>query len=572
MTNDTLTFYLKMKDMMSGSLAKLRQNAKKTFADVGASARVVERSNNAIGRSYDYVRGKVGQLQLALKRLRTEGSTPLPSKGGGGLLASLRGALPMMGVAGALALGGSAFSSAMGADSRARAINFTTRGRGAETIDRLEGINNTLGVDNASGLDSFKSLSGSYKAPLEDQIKLYESLQMASTTFSLSQEQSQGAILALSQMAAKGTVSMEELRGQLAERIPGAFTLAAEAMGTNEAGMVKLVESGKLLASDFLPKFEKAMRNKFGKSAMEAAKGPQAEFARFKNTLGELATTLGNVLMPPLTAMMQMFQSGVQYVKDNQEVFSALAIGLGVYATIMGTVTLATKLWTAGQWLLNEALTANPIGLVVAGIAALVAGFVLAYNKSEKFREGFHALWETSKTIFTNIGNFFKKIFSPIFDAIDYFKKGEYGKAALSVGKMAANLITMPAQIAYAAVKGDFSKGVAESYAKGQEIGRNAKPITLSGIFGGSSSGLASAFGGGGANTTGSAGSATSAVGDVVGSTVSGGPRTININGVKFAEKIEITANNMSEGMEELEEKLQNMILRILNSASATSK
>lgn len=46
----------------------------------------------------------------------------------------------------------------------------------------------------------------------------------------------------------------------------------------------------------------------------------------------------------------------------------------------------ASKVSAAGQWALNAALSANPIGLVVLAVAALVAGLVLAYNKSETFR------------------------------------------------------------------------------------------------------------------------------------------------------------------------------------------
>ncbi|SDC46333.1 hypothetical protein [Nocardioides lianchengensis] len=55
-------------------------------------------------------------------------------------------------------------------------------------------------------------------------------------------------------------------------------------------------------------------------------------------------------------------------------------------ATASKAVAATTAIWTAGQWLLNAALTANPIGLVIVGIAALVAGLVLAYKKSETFR------------------------------------------------------------------------------------------------------------------------------------------------------------------------------------------
>ena len=53
------------------------------------------------------------------------------------------------------------------------------------------------------------------------------------------------------------------------------------------------------------------------------------------------------------------------------------------HATAMGVWTVATKIATAGQWLLNAALTANPIGLVVAGVAALVGGAVPALAELE---------------------------------------------------------------------------------------------------------------------------------------------------------------------------------------------
>lgn len=56
-----------------------------------------------------------------------------------------------------------------------------------------------------------------------------------------------------------------------------------------------------------------------------------------------------------------------------------------------------TKTMTAAQWALNIALNANPIGLAVAGIAALAAGFTLAYKKIEPFRKAVDALWDKMK-------------------------------------------------------------------------------------------------------------------------------------------------------------------------------
>ena len=66
---------------------------------------------------------------------------------------------------------------------------------------------------------------------------------------------------------------------------------------------------------------------------------------------------------------------------------------------VMIATTVATKAWAAGQWLLNAALTANPIGLLVVGIAALVGGLILAYQHSETFRN-------IVNTVFASIRDF----------------------------------------------------------------------------------------------------------------------------------------------------------------------
>ncbi|MFE7462248.1 phage tail tape measure protein [Nocardiopsis terrae] len=58
----------------------------------------------------------------------------------------------------------------------------------------------------------------------------------------------------------------------------------------------------------------------------------------------------------------------------------------------------ATALWTGAQWALNAALTANPIGLVVVAIAALVGGIVLAWKRSETFRDIVTGAWEAVKS------------------------------------------------------------------------------------------------------------------------------------------------------------------------------
>ncbi len=56
-------------------------------------------------------------------------------------------------------------------------------------------------------------------------------------------------------------------------------------------------------------------------------------------------------------------------------------------------IAVASKAWAAAQWLVNAALSANPIGIVIAAVALLVAGIVIAYKHSETFRRVVDATW-----------------------------------------------------------------------------------------------------------------------------------------------------------------------------------
>lgn len=82
----------------------------------------------------------------------------------------------------------------------------------------------------------------------------------------------------------------------------------------------------------------------------------------------------------------------------NTAVVVANRVALLAGAIAMNVVRAATIAWTAVQWLLNAALTANPIGLVVAGIALLVAGIILAWRNSETFRNVVLAVWGAIKS------------------------------------------------------------------------------------------------------------------------------------------------------------------------------
>lgn len=72
----------------------------------------------------------------------------------------------------------------------------------------------------------------------------------------------------------------------------------------------------------------------------------------------------------------------------------------------------ATGVWTAAQWLLNVALTANPIGLIIVGIAALIAIVVLIATKTTWFQRGWSAAWDAIKAVTARVGSFVLGMFS----------------------------------------------------------------------------------------------------------------------------------------------------------------
>ena len=104
----------------------------------------------------------------------------------------------------------------------------------------------------------------------------------------------------------------------------------------------------------------------------------------------------------------------INWVKRNKTMLlttiTSLAAGLAalnVVKMITGLVNAfkafkaAQEGATVAQWLLNAAMNANPIGLIIGAITALVAAFVVLWNKSEAFRQFWIDLWEGLKQAVT---------------------------------------------------------------------------------------------------------------------------------------------------------------------------
>ena len=126
--------------------------------------------------------------------------------------------------------------------------------------------------------------------------QVFEAVANAMSVAGKSSDDTQGALLALSQMASKGVVSMEELRGQLGERLPGALNAAASGFGITTAQLIKLTESGQVTAEQLFPALARGLDALYGATSQA---GPAVEtlsqkWDRFKNALAEAFKTVGD--------------------------------------------------------------------------------------------------------------------------------------------------------------------------------------------------------------------------------------------------------------------------------------
>ena len=182
-----------------------------------------------------------------------------------------------------------------------------------------------LGLELTSSADAYKSIAASAKGTAisnKDVQETFLGVSEAAAALQLTGEQSQGALLAISQIISKGKVSMEELRGQLGERIPGAMQIAARSMGVTTAELEKLVASG-IPAEKFIPRFAAQMRKEFGPAAMDAANSFSAARNRFNNAVFDFKVGVGSVILPMLNDLMTAFTPAlnlmVDFFKENQK-------------------------------------------------------------------------------------------------------------------------------------------------------------------------------------------------------------------------------------------------------------
>lgn len=142
-----------------------------------------------------------------------------------------------------------------------RSIDFVFGDQSTQVKKFIQDLTQITGMDTTETQAQFASFGASAKNTmgLEGSEELFKNLTGYARLMGRSDEQIQRALTALSQMASKGQVMSEELKGQLSEALPGATQAFAKALGLTEKQLFDKMKNGDVKASDALPKFAKEL-------------------------------------------------------------------------------------------------------------------------------------------------------------------------------------------------------------------------------------------------------------------------------------------------------------------------
>jgi tape measure domain-containing protein len=127
--------------------------------------------------------------------------------------------------------------------------------------------------------------------------KVFKGIAAAVTATGGSTEDLNSALRATSQVFSKGKVSAEELRQQIGERLPGAFTIFADSIGKTPQELDKALENGEVTLEDFI-KFSEELFKRYGKTANLIAEAPENAGKRLQMALDNIAVQIGRFAGP----------------------------------------------------------------------------------------------------------------------------------------------------------------------------------------------------------------------------------------------------------------------------------
>lgn len=262
-----------------------------------------------VGPAFDSLRNSVDQSERAIKRF-----TLASVKGGTEVSGRLTTAVNGLSAAFKLVVASTAvkqlYDFANGAREAATAMDQMERRLSTITgsipaaraeLEQLRTTADRFGLNFevlAKNFSQFATTMDSLDVPLSQTKDIFNAVSIAAAGAGTSASDLEGIFRALTQVMSKGTFQAEEIRGQLGDRLPGAFAALARAVGVTTAELDKMLRSGQVLAKEVMPAFAAELLKTFADKAIANIESAAAQTARFENALFKAKATIGGELLP----------------------------------------------------------------------------------------------------------------------------------------------------------------------------------------------------------------------------------------------------------------------------------
>ena len=322
----------------------------------------------------------------------------------------------------------------------------------------------TSGSEMASAISALGATATNANVPLEEQLAIMGQLQTtmsgseAATKYKsfLNQASSAGEKLGLTFLDTNNQLlSMPEILTELKSKYGDTIDAVEkrelkEAFGTDEAvALIDLLYNNVETLDSGIQDLQGSMKSGISvtEEMAEAINNtPEQKFQVLKQQIHNNVEELGNALLPAINSTVDkvsgLIRKGSEWISNNQETVQSImniALKLGVFlaiaGSVMGVVGSLGKLFLSAKNAIglvktavlgmNTAFLASPITWVIIGIVALIAAFVVLWNKSEAFRNFWEGLfeqvkssfiqaWQTLQPALQNLGQKFKELYQAV--------------------------------------------------------------------------------------------------------------------------------------------------------------
>lgn len=238
---------------------------------------------------------------------------------------------------------------------------YGSSSRAAVQLDYVRKICDRLGLSFEETAHGAKQLFAAAKGTeVEGDVnQIFNAFSTMGAALKLSSEEMGSVMLAVSQMISKGKISAEELRLQLAERMPGAVTLFAKSIGVTTKQLDEMLQKGEV-GLDSLKKFALEVEKTYSAGAKAAANGLQAEINRVANAWFDLKRAFIDTdnsarALSTVTASLRVIGEYAPQISATVSALSKFAIITGgiiaAQKAVVGLTTAIAALKTASGWM-----------------------------------------------------------------------------------------------------------------------------------------------------------------------------------------------------------------------------